>query len=101
LEYYTGTLHDIMVQRRASQHAFSLADIINFAFQIAKGLNYLHTLDPPILHRDMKSENIFVCLDPQSNIHTLKIGDFDTSKILEKAKVTYTRNVGTEGYIAP
>ena len=28
--------------------------------QITLGMNYLHTLDPPIIHRDLKLENVFL-----------------------------------------
>jgi serine/threonine protein kinase len=49
----------------------------------------------------MKSENVFVTLDSQDNIQTLKIGDFDTSKIFTAAKRSFTRNQGTEGFMAP
>jgi len=30
------------------------------ALDIAKGMNYLHTQEPPILHRDLKSLNLLV-----------------------------------------
>jgi serine/threonine protein kinase len=26
----------------------------------AQGMNYLHTFDPPIIHRDLKSHNLLV-----------------------------------------
>lgn len=28
---------------------------------IAKGMKYLHSLTPPIIHRDLRSFNVFVC----------------------------------------
>jgi len=33
---------------------------INIALQVAEGMAYLHNQDPPIIHRDLKSHNIFV-----------------------------------------
>jgi hypothetical protein len=33
---------------------------INIALQVAEGMTYLHNQDPPIIHRDLKSHNIFV-----------------------------------------
>ncbi|KAL7522272.1 hypothetical protein ACHAWX_006965 [Stephanocyclus meneghinianus] len=33
---------------------------LNLALQVAEGMSYLHTQDPPIIHRDLKSHNIFV-----------------------------------------
>lgn len=33
---------------------------INLALQVAEGMCYLHNQNPPIIHRDLKSHNIFV-----------------------------------------
>lgn len=33
---------------------------LNMALQVAEGMAYLHNQDPPIIHRDLKSHNIFV-----------------------------------------
>ncbi|CAB9497840.1 Ephrin type-B receptor 3 (Fragment) [Seminavis robusta] len=33
---------------------------LNLALQVAEGMAYLHNQDPPIIHRDLKSHNIFV-----------------------------------------
>lgn len=31
---------------------------------IAYGMLFLHTLNPPLMHRDFKSPNIMVCISP-------------------------------------
>jgi len=46
---------------------------------IAKGLNALHTMNPPITHRDLRTPNIFIdSLDPRSSRNAV-IGDFGLS----------------------
>mmetsp|Transcript_30896 Transcript_30896/g.91879 ORF Transcript_30896/g.91879 Transcript_30896/m.91879 type:complete len:217 (-) Transcript_30896:2501-3151(-) len=50
------------------------ADLIvmkRWAWQILQGLVYLHAHNPPIIHRDLKSDNIFV----NGSSGTVKIGD--------------------------
>ena len=42
---------------------------------IAKGLDYLHSLDPPVIHGDIKPSNIL--LDPDFKA---KIGDFGLAR---------------------
>ncbi len=37
-----------------------IARKIRMILDMSLGMNYLHTLNPPILHRDLKLSNIFV-----------------------------------------
>jgi len=43
-----------------TERVLSLDARLNLALQVAEGMAYLHTQDPPIIHRDLKSHNIFV-----------------------------------------
>lgn len=45
------------------------------------GLDYLHSHDPPIIHRDLKCDNIFV----NGNQGEVKIGDLGLAAILRKS----------------
>lgn len=60
---------------------------------ILRGLVYLHTQDPPILHRDLKAANLLV---DQHGV--VKISDFGLSK--ERSQATQTM-AGTPAYTAP
>ncbi|KAL0747979.1 hypothetical protein Bca101_029981 [Brassica carinata] len=72
---------------------------LKIALGSSKGLAYLHELaDPPIIHRDIKSNNIL--LDENLNA---KVADFGLSKLVgdpEKNHVT-TQVKGTMGYLDP
>ncbi|KAI3948093.1 hypothetical protein MKX01_014692 [Papaver californicum] len=43
---------------------------VQMALDIARGMNYLHRCDPPIIHRDLKSSNLLV-----DRNWTVKVGD--------------------------
>ena len=47
-----------------------------------KGMNYLHSLVPPVLHRDLKSLNLLV-----NESWSVKVADFGGSKFKEEAQV--------------
>ncbi|KAH9509694.1 Mitogen-activated protein kinase kinase kinase 3 [Bulinus truncatus] len=67
-----------------------------FTSQILKGLSYLHNCRPnPIIHRDIKGENIL--MEDESNV---RIADFGVSKILTEMTNART-NTGTFNYKAP
>lgn len=52
--------------------------IKNWARQILRGLVYLHSHDPPVIHRDLKCDNIFV----NGHLGQVKIGDLGLATIL-------------------
>lgn len=60
-----------------------------------KGMNYLHTQDPPIIHRDLKSPNILVMAN-----FTAKVADFGVARRLHRSQ-TQTSAVGTANWTAP
>lgn len=45
------------------------------------GLRYLHTQEPPIIHRDLKCDNIFI----NGNHGEVKIGDLGLATVMEQA----------------
>ena len=49
-----------------------------WAIQILKGLEYLHSNDPPIIHRDLKCDNIFI----NGTSGDLRIGDLGLSTVI-------------------
>lgn len=61
--------------------------------QILQGMQYLHSLDPPIIHRDIKNDNIFV----NSASGEIKIGDLGLAR--ERKHKRYTI-VGTPHFMA-
>ena len=63
--------------------------------QILEGLAYLHNLNPPIIHRDLKCDNIFI-----NEKGDIKIGDLGLSKRSGKGEQTKTV-LGTPEFMAP
>ncbi|KAK4339825.1 hypothetical protein RND71_041287 [Anisodus tanguticus] len=72
---------------------------LRVALGAARGLQYLHDhVDPPIIHRDIKSNNIL--LDERLNA---KVADFGLSKSMSEPEKGYvsTQVKGTMGYMDP
>ncbi|KAI8148281.1 kinase-like domain-containing protein [Fennellomyces sp. T-0311] len=62
--------------------------------QILKGLVYLHGHNPPIIHRDIKCDNIFI----NGAYGEVKIGDMGTAEMKMGKKYTV---IGTPEFMAP
>ena len=66
-----------------------------WALQILKGLEYLHSQDPPVIHRDLKCQNIFI----NGTSGDLRIGDLGLSTVHRNGKALSV--LGTPEFMAP
>ncbi|BDA41908.1 probable serine/threonine-protein kinase WNK2 at N-terminal half [Coccomyxa sp. Obi] len=67
-----------------------------WAWQILCGLVYLHGHTPPIIHRDLKSDNIFI----NGSEGVVKIGDLGLATLL-RARTAPQSVLGTPEFMAP
>lgn len=70
--------------------------VIEWAKQLCRVLDYLHTCNPPIIYRDMKPANIM--LQPNGNV---KLIDFGIAREYKEQNLADTVSLGTKGYAAP
>jgi serine/threonine protein kinase len=54
----------------------SFATKVKWISQISDALSYLHSLDPPIVHRDLKADNVMLT----NSTEDLKLGDFGLAR---------------------
>ena len=58
MEFMASSLHQILQQRRRKFSCLSVMELYQISYKIAEGLKYLHELDNPVIHRDIKSKNV-------------------------------------------
>ncbi|CAO2147424.1 unnamed protein product [Urochloa humidicola] len=75
----------------------SLRAVRSWARQILRGLTYLHAHDPPVIHRDLKCDNIFV----NGHQGQVKIGDLGLAAVLREAGQVAHSVIGTPEFMAP
>lgn len=66
---------------RLKHKRVNIRAIKHWCRQILQGLVYLHSHDPPVIHRDLKCDNIFI----NGNQGEVKIGDLGLAAILRKS----------------
>ncbi|KAL6513649.1 hypothetical protein OROGR_021135 [Orobanche gracilis] len=82
-------------QYRKKHKTVDMKAIKNWARQILQGLDYLHSQNPPVIHRDLKCDNIFV----NGSQGEVKIGDLGLATIMQKP--TAKSVIGTPEFMAP
>ncbi|KAJ0392227.1 hypothetical protein P43SY_009363 [Pythium insidiosum] len=95
-EFLAGGDVRALLQRYVSEgrpEGFS-PEKIKIALHVAHALTYLHSLQPIVLHRDLKSKNILLTEDGDA-----KLTDFGVSREMEDA--TMTAGVGSSLWMAP
>ncbi|CAK8532532.1 unnamed protein product [Lathyrus sativus] len=70
-----GNLQDALLKRKCSE-LFDWGKRFEIVLDIAKGLCYLHSFDPPVIHGDIKPSNILLDCD-----FAAKIGDFGLARL--------------------
>lgn len=81
---------------RKKYNRVDIRAIKNWARQILEGLVYLHSHDPPVIHRDLKCDNIFV----NGHLGKVKIGDLGLAAILRGSQSAHSV-IGTPEFMAP
>lgn len=77
----------------------SIDTVRRWGRQVLDGLHYLHERAPgaPIIHRDLKCENIFV----HGNTGQIKIGDLGLATVQDASKLGHSSVVGTANFMSP
>lgn len=90
-----GTLYDIL---HSNTRVLNWGRRIRLALQIAKAIETLHTQNPPIIHRDIKSANVLI--DRNFNA---RLGDFGLALRchVNDFRLLSTPPAGTLGYLDP
>lgn len=93
MDYVEGRTLAELVEEEGAQNQDI---VIEWGIQLADALKYLHSMNPPIIYRDMKPSNVM--LKPDGSV---KLIDFGTAKEFKVEKIADTTALGTRGYAAP
>lgn len=85
---------DLCKYLRAQKEILEEQQLVEWLVQICMALQYLHTRN--ILHRDLKTQNIFL-----TSTHIIKLGDLGIARVLDSASDLATTVIGTPYYMSP
>lgn len=95
-----GDLTDAIKRQKMKNSLFPEDQIWDWFVQICMALKHVH--DRKILHRDLKTQNIFLCTDENDKSRkTVKLGDFGIAKILQSTLECARTAIGTPYYLSP
>ena len=91
--YIAGTSLSDQVENNG---AFSEVEASRLVLGLCKTLSLLHAQTPPVIHRDIKPQNIIY-----TSQHTLALIDFDAARRFQPAQKKDTEYLGTQTTAAP
>ena len=89
-----GTLADYL----SSKKNISVTEAVDLCKQVCRGLDVAHEYKPPIVHRDIKPQNLLIGYD--GNEMQLKVSDFGLAKGARGGEIAASCR-GTEAFMAP
>lgn len=91
-DYIDGT----PLSRYAAEQDLTREQIVALCVKLSEILIYLHEQTPPVIHRDIKPQNVIVREDG-----SLALIDFDTARTYKNDADVDTQFFGTKGYAPP
>ena len=89
-----GDLSNLIKMRKASSEMLCEREVLNMFKQSCLAIQHVH--NQHILHRDLKSQNIFL-----TQAGFVKLGDFGIAKVLAHTAAEAITMIGTPLYLAP
>ena len=93
MEYCEGGDLAGIIKSRTSR-PFSETQILDWFVQLSMAVDYVHS--EHILHRDLKSNNVFVTAN-----NIIKLGDFGIARVLDRTLEQAKTVIGTPYYMSP
>ncbi|EEF27188.1 Receptor protein kinase CLAVATA1 precursor, putative [Ricinus communis] len=94
---HNGNLGEALHGNQAGRLLVDWVSRYNIAVGVAQGLAYMHhDCHPPVIHRDVKSNNILL----DANLEA-RIADFGLARMMIRKNETVSMVAGSYGYIAP
>ncbi|KAK8969253.1 Serine/threonine-protein kinase CTR1 [Platanthera guangdongensis] len=90
-----GSLYRL-INKAAAGEIFDKRRRLHMALDVAKAINYLHCLNPPVVHLDLKSPNLLV-----DKNWSVKVCDFGLSRLMANTFIASTSIAGTPEWMAP
>merc|ERR1719464_871789 len=90
----SGDLYQRVTRTRKAGQSLGERQIVRWFTEAALALKYMH--DRHVLHRDLKSQNLFL-----TSSDRLRMGDFGISKVLESTAAFARTAIGTPYYLSP
>lgn len=89
-----GDLYQRVGRTRKAGQSIPERQIVRWFTEASLALKYMH--DKHVLHRDLKSQNLFLTASDR-----LRVGDFGISKVLENTAAFAKTAIGTPYYLSP
>ena len=94
-----GDLSEYTKNKRKKNKWLSERIVIKWFIQLCSALKYVHSRR--VLHRDLKTQNIFLASVPGDKDYCVKLGDFGISKVLNSTSECASTIIGTPYYLSP